>query len=296
VDARALHLTLAAAAGLALLAPVPGGAADPAAAGGCSASSGGSSRTAAAAPEPTNAPPYVAKVVMFELTPDMKARVEAHLAKLGYEGVTIEQSREGTSFVFETTKHVAQVERDLRRLEQPALEVVRRGYVVEYRGVDNVAPDIAVLYPEPDGSTVVTEPTLTVNVEVPASDVVKVRIDGKPASRVGNSAVYRGDVTLREGATTLAIDAEDQAKNVARQEVKVTLDTTAPAIDARVKLVVEGEVEPGSVVLINGAEVKVDKSGRYEHEVAVRKGQRELEIVAIDPSGNKTVERKPLAP
>ena len=69
----------------------------------------------------------------------------------------------------------------------------------------------------------------------------------------------------------------------------VTVDTTAPALQAQIKLVVEGQVEAGSSVLIDGVEVSVDASGRYRAEVPVRKGQKKVEIVAIDQSGNKSV-------
>jgi hypothetical protein len=63
---------------------------------------------------------------------------------------------------------------------------------------------------------------------------------------------------------------------------------------AQLKLLVEGHVEPGSSVLIDGMEVPVDASGNYRAEVPVRKGQRSVEIVAIDQSGNKTVTVKTL--
>ena len=51
----------------------------------------------------------------------------------------------------------------------------------------------------------------------------------------------------------------------------------------------EGSVEAGSSVLINGLEIPVDSGGAYRAEVPVRKGQRKVEIVAIDRSGNKAV-------
>ena len=45
-------------------------------------------------------------------------------------------------------------------------------------------------------------------------------------------------------------------------------------------------------MLIDGIEIPVDGDGRYKAEVPVRKGQRAVEIIAIDKNGNKTVTRK----
>lgn len=46
------------------------------------------------------------------------------------------------------------------------------------------------------------------------------------------------------------------------------------------------------MVLIDGVEVSVNAAGDYRAEVPVRKGQRKVEIVAIDQSGNKSVTTK----
>jgi urease alpha subunit len=55
---------------------------------------------------------------------------------------------------------------------------------------------------------------------------------------------------------------------------------------------VEGTVEAGSTVLINGNEIAVDANGRYKAEIPIRKGQREVEIVAVDKNGNKNIIKK----
>lgn len=255
---------------------------------GCSASlSAGTSK----GPPP---PRYVAKIVVADLEPDAQARLETYLQERGYHDVEIGKENGQTVLVFETDRHVAQVERDLARLEQPSLSIVRRGYVVEYKAVDTIPPEIQVLYPEEDGSTVVTEQPVAITVEVPAPDTTEVRIAGKPAERVGSSQVYRAEVPLAEGKNEIAIQATDEMGNVGTAKAVITLDTTAPAIAARIKIIVEGDVEPGSTVLINGEVVPVDDKGHYEHEIRVRPGQKEIEIVAIDESGNKSVEKKPL--
>ncbi len=239
-------------------------------------------------------PKYVAKIVVADLQPDAKARLETYLQERGYQNVEVGREDGQTVLVFETDRHVAQVERDLTRLDQPSLRVVRRGYVIEYQAVDNIPPEIKILYPEADGSTVVNEQPVSITVEVPAPDTAEVRIAGKPAERVGSSQVYRAEVPLSEGENEIEIRAKDEMGNEGTATAKLTLDTTAPAIAARVKIVIEGEVEPGSTVLINGQPVPVDGDGHYETEVRVRPGQKEIEIVAIDASGNKRVEKKPL--
>jgi len=83
--------------------------------------------------------------------------------------------------------------------------------------------------------------------------------------------------------------ARDKSGNETTAQVAVTIDTTAPALQAQIKLLIEGTVEPGSSVLINGLEIPVDSNGSYRAEVPVIKGQRKIEIIAIDKSGNKAV-------
>ena len=258
----------------------------------CSASA--SLSTGSSRPNQPPPPNYVAKVVIADLQADAEERVEQYLRDRGYQNVQIGHEKGQAVLVFETDRHVAQVERDLARIEQPALQIVRRGYVVEYQAVDNLPPEIKIIYPETDGSTVVTEQPVAITVEVPAPDTAQVLIGGREAERVGNSVVYRAEVPLTEGENRIEVKALDEMGNAGLETAILTLDTTAPAVAARIKIVVEGEVEPGSTVLINGQTVAVDDDGRYEHEVSIRSGQKEIEIVAIDKNGNKTTEMKSL--
>lgn len=252
---------------------------------------------ASATTNPDEPPPpqYVAKIVIEDMKPDAQERLEQYLQEKGYTGVDISQEKGSTVLVFETDRGVAEVERDLARVDQPQLKVIRRGYVVEYEAVDNIPPDIKVIYPEEDGSTVVTEQPIAVAVEVEADDTEKVIMAGTEAERVGTSKVYRANVALKEGENVITVQAVDEMGNAGEAEVVVTLDTTAPQIAARVKIIIEGDVEPGSTVLINGVKVDVDDNGHYEHEVKIRKGQKQIEIVAIDENGNKTESVKELS-
>jgi hypothetical protein len=252
---------------------------------------------ASATTNPDEPPPpqYVAKIVIEDMTPDAQERLEQHLQDKGYTGVDISQEKGSTILVFETDRGIAEVERDLARVEQPQLKVIRRGYVVEYAAVDNIPPEIKVIYPEEDGSTVVTEQPIAVAVEVEAEDTERVVMAGTEAERVGTSKVYRANVDLKEGENVIHVQAVDEMGNTGEAEAVVTLDTTAPQIAARVKIIIEGDVEAGSTVLINGVKVNVDENGHYEHEIKIHKGQKQIEIVAIDENGNKTESIKELS-
>ncbi|MGQ0506158.1 MAG: hypothetical protein ACT4TC_12665, partial [Myxococcaceae bacterium] len=96
------------------------------------------------------------------------------------------------------------------------------------------------------------------------------------------------------GKNDLVVYARDKQGNETKVPLRVVLDSTTPAQRASVKMLVEGSVEPGSTVLIEGKEVEVDGSGRYKAEVPLRKGQTEVEIIAIDKNGNKNVSKKEL--
>jgi hypothetical protein len=57
--------------------------------------------------------------------------------------------------------------------------------------------------------------------------------------------------------------------------------------------IVEGQTEAGATVTIDGEEVGVDREGRFRKTVeANRVGWNELAIVASDPSGNRTEQRR----
>ena len=127
-----------------------------------------------------------------------------------------------------------------------------------------------------------------VTVEVPDADVKEIQVNGVTAERYRGN-VFRSKVMLKDGVNDLVAVARDKAGNETRVGVRVMVDTTPPTVQATVNMIVEGDVEPGSSVLIDVKEVEVDAKGHYRAEVPIRKGQSELEIVAIDPNGNKTV-------
>ena len=74
----------------------------------------------------------------------------------------------------------------------------------------------------------------------------------------------------------------------------IMVDTTPPDVNAIVKVVIEGTVEPGSRVFVDGRAVGVDPFGNWRVELTVKKGKTSVEVVAIDANGNKKTERRSL--
>jgi len=181
---------------------------------------------------------------------------------------------------------VSDLPKSISEVPHPGLRYGKSTHSYEYSAFDNVPPTITILHPPPNLTLNKKEQYVTV--DVPDKDVASVTIAGKPAP-LYKGTVYRLKVNFVEGPQELIATAKDKAGNESVAKVSVNVDTTAPALQAQLKLVVEGTVETGSSVLIDGVEVPVDFNGHYKAEVPVRKGQKKVEIVAIDPSGNKTV-------
>ncbi len=184
---------------------------------------------------------------------------------------------------------VGDLPRTLATIPAPGLKFVTAKHQYEYGAFDNLPPTVTFLHPQRE--QVLNTKDQFITVEVPDKDVAQVSIGGKPAPLYKGS-VYRLKLDLNEGKQELIATARDKAGNESSTRVSVTVDTTAPALQAQIKLVVEGQVESGSSVLIDGVEVPVDGTGHYRAEVPVRKGQRKVEIVAIDQSGNKSLTTK----
>ncbi len=136
-------------------------------------------------------------------------------------------------------------------------------------------------------------PEVQVAVEAPDKDVARVEVGGRPAS-LQRPGLYAARLTLAEGNNVVTVTATDDAGNQASADVNVVLDTRPPDMTASVKVVVEGQVERGSTVFVDGQAVPVSLLGTWRIELVVKKGQRTVEIVAIDENGNKRVEQRPI--
>ena len=249
---------------------------------------------ATTAPMQQPAPRFVAtelELTIKDVDSEMVQQIQAEFAKNNELRSAQLKSHTGKTAIFTVMYpgDVGDLPRTLATIPAPGLKFVSAKHQYEYSAFDNVPPTISFPHPQPEQTLNTKDQFITV--EVPDKDVAQVTIGGKNAPLYKGS-VYRLKLDLNEGKQEILATAKDKAGNESTARVTVTIDTTAPAIQAQIKLVVEGQVEPGSSVLIDGIEVAVDAMGRYRAEVPVRKGQRKVEIVAIDQSGNKSVTTK----
>jgi hypothetical protein len=231
------------------------------------------------------------EVTIKDVDADMVQQVQAQFAKTTELRSAQLKSHTGRTAIFTVMYpgDVGDLPKTLATIPAPGLKFVSARHQYEYAAFDNLPPSISFLHPQPE--QVLNTKDQFITVEVPDKDVAQVTIGGKTAP-LYKGTVYRLKLDLNEGKQEIIATAKDKAGNESSARVAVTVDTTAPALQAQIKLVVEGQVEPGSSVLIDGVEVSVDSAGRYRAEVPVRKGQRKVEIVAIDQSGNKSVTTK----
>jgi hypothetical protein len=171
----------------------------------------------------------------------------------------------------------------------PGFKYEGRSTQLRYSAFDNQPPTVKFIFPVEGKVSNTAE--LWATVEIPDQDVAEVQINGVHAEHFKGN-LYRAHLTLKEGVNDLTAVAKDKAGNFGKAEARTAVDTTPPAIEATVKVVVEGVVEAGSTILIDGNEIPVDAAGHYKAEVPIKKGQRQLEIIAIDKNGNKGTSMK----
>lgn len=178
----------------------------------------------------------------------------------------------------------------MAEIPEPGFRYMGRTSKIRYAAFDNQPPKVKFLRPE--NGAVVREKEIEVAVEVPDEDVKEVSINGRAADRSGTTFTTR--IRLGEGANDLIAVAKDATGNEGKAQIRVGLDSTPPEVSANVTVVIEGDVEPGTRVIVNGDEVPVDSRGHYEAKVRVKSGQKEVEIIAIDPYGNRTETMRPI--
>jgi hypothetical protein len=166
-------------------------------------------------------------------------------------------------------------------IHSPGLRYGGRTTQMRYTAYDNQPPDVAVVYPD-EGATVLV-PEVGVTLAIEAQDVAEVRVNGVQAERV-RGAFYRAPVQLSAGQNELAVVAKDRSGNEVEKHLKVKLDTTPGAREPEPK-VIEGSVDPGSVLLIQGHLVPLDAAGRYRQELVLRRGQRDVKLTVVGPRG-----------
>lgn len=176
------------------------------------------------------------------------------------------------------------------KIPEPGFTYQGRSTRMGYAAFDNKPPSVSIVSPE-DG-LVTREKQVQVVVEVPDDDVAQVTVNGKATTRAGSR--FTVSLPLNEGANDLIASAKDKNGNEAKAQIRVGLDTKPPEVTGQVTVIIEGDVPPGTKVLVNGEEAPVDDKGHYEAKVKVKKGQKEVEIIAIDPYGNRTETMRPI--
>jgi hypothetical protein len=207
------------------------------------------------------------------------------------KGVQLKSYQDGVAvFDVEVRGCECEVPDMVSRIPSPAFKYQGRQAKFRYAAVDNIAPKLAFV--KPAAGVVLREKQVDVVVEVPDQDVVEVTLNGQPMQR--NGSRFNLSVPLKQGANDFSAVAKDASGNIGRSQLRIGHDSTPPEVTAAVTVIIEGDVEPGTRVYVNGNEVQVDTRGHYEAKVRVKRDQREVEVVAIDPYGNRTQRMRPL--
>lgn len=237
----------------------------------------------------SNEPPLAVEVRVGGLRADEQATLKESLCTIGgVVGCEMKKESREVVYALQYRGSLHALQNEIARIPHPGLKTEEVKATLRFSGFDNQPPTLTVLSPK-EGT--VMDPSVEVVVECSDKDVARVEIGGKIASRQ-RPGLYAAKLTLQEGANTVQMSAVDEAGNEATATLPLTLDTTPPDMTATVKIVVEGNVERGSAVYVDGQPVPVDLLGGWRVELVVKRGQRTIEIVAIDENGNKKTEQR----
>lgn len=234
----------------------------------------------------------VAELVINDITQAQALKFVQDLEDYGdMEKVQLKSWTNGTAvYVVEIDGAEAELPAMIAEIPEPGFKYLGRTSRVTYRAFDNKPPTISVV--KPDQGTVTREKQVEVVIEIPEDDVGQVTIGGRNADRSGSR--FSTVVPLKSGANDIAISAKDKSGNEATAQVRIGLDDTPPEVKAAITVLIEGDVEPGTRVIVGGEEISVDSDGHWKAPVKVKQGQKEVEVIAIDPHGNRTEKMQPI--
>jgi len=219
-------------------------------------------------------------------------KLEAEIGKIsGVFNLVRDPLGNGVTYTFDYDGDIKKLQREIESIEYPGLRRQRVVANLQYLGYDNRGPILALI--SPNTEEIVTETNVEFVVEVKDTDVSKVTVNGN-AAKEQRPGFYHTKVELPEGEQQVELVARDEAGNETKETVKLNIDTTPPELEATVKVVVEGKTEAGSEVYVDGTKAEVNMFGAWRVELQVKKGQKTVEVVAIDKAGNKKVEQKPI--
>lgn len=211
-------------------------------------------------------------------------------SKDGIQDVVIKRNQGGI-ITYELDVHGCECELPamIAGISTPGLRYEGRSTHIRYATFDNTPPTLLILFPEAGEELAESDPIVAV--DVPDQDVKEVRVNGVAAQRFRGS-IYRAPIRLKQGAQVIEAVATDHSGNTGRTQVEVEVDLDP---QTRVKTTVEGKVEVGAGVLVQGREAPADAQGRYRREITVRKGQRQVGVISVGADGAKTVTVKGIA-
>jgi len=231
-------------------------------------------------------------VAVDGLKAEDEEQLEAEIAKIdGVYNIRRDPLGNSTVFSFEYEGDFNRLRNRIEAIKYPGLRRQRIVAQLQYMGYDNRSPVIDVL--SPNTNEIITETSIEFVVDVQDSDLASVTVNGTEATQEKPN-IYHATIDVPEGEQEVVIVARDEAENETKEVVKINVDTTPPELEATVKVVVEGKVEPGSSVYVDGTEAEVSMFGAWRVELSVKQGQETVEVVAIDKAGNKRVEQKPI--
>lgn len=189
---------------------------------------------------------------------------------------------------------LAALREELDALPHPGLRPQARSAELVFEGFDNIPPDVTFVRPEPGSVHTVSEVQIVVRTE--ATDVEAVMIGGEEAAKL-EEGVYLRHVAVGEGSHNVEAVVIDSAGNAGRASLAVVVDTTPPRLSASVarqgetgeRVLLKGETEGATRVLIDGKEVSLGLMGGFSSSLPVDPDHRKAEVVAVDEHGNETV-------
>lgn len=216
-----------------------------------------------------------------------------------FEGVSecaMEHKRGTTTVRFSYRGSLGGLRYQIAQLPHPGLEPKAAAAHLEYAGFDNLAPTITAL--DPVGDKVLNYKRVTFRVDVPDDDTSEVLIGEQKAARA--DGVWQRVLELQEGENRVRVLAKDDVGNERELFLPVVIDTTPPSFEVTVSAqpndlsLVEGSVESGATLAVDGRPVDVDLFGKFRVEVRRDPDKRSVTIVATDEHGNEARQRRSL--
>lgn len=187
--------------------------------------------------------------------------------------------------------------RTLKRAVDAACRNRVKRFVLEAAAESQPASNLSVrIFAPADGSRL-AQSTVYVGVEVQGDGQLRITVNGIPADPLPTAGRYRAKIECRAGENEIIARVEDGQGRSARASIRLFVadDDAPPAENLPLTVVVQGKVnDPLSTVSIDGKAVKVEPDGTYRAEVALREGQKEVLVVAVDSLGNKTIRKIPV--